>query len=101
MDADDERQSVPFKITRAAIDAAELRAGLEGIGERCEIVISLIVKPDEEAPEGLCPDGAITSLSTLSPERHRQVLMETTQLFAAQTNYPLEMLVLGKGPQQG
>lgn len=101
MDADDERQPAPFKIAKAAVEAAQLRASLEGIDDRCEIVVSLVLKPDAEAPEELRPDGAITSLSTLEPERHRQVLMETTQLFAKQIGYPLEMLVLRKEPQQG
>lgn len=98
MDADDERQPAAFKVMKSAMEAAELRAGLEGLDGRIEIVVSMRIKPGSEGEEK--PDGGISSLSTLDPDDHLKVLMETTQQFARQTGYPLEMMVLQKNEQE-
>jgi hypothetical protein len=99
MDADDERQPVQFKIVRAALDAGELRAELEELGDRADLVICLRVRPDADAEQ--FPEGGIFSLSVRDQKEHLQILMETTQHFAKQTGYPLEMMVLQKEPEQG
>ena len=84
---------------KAALEAADLRAGLEDLDDRVEIVVSMRMKPEAEAE--VQPNGGVSSLSTLDPDDHLKVLMETTQQFARQIGYPLEMMVLQKEPQQG
>lgn len=83
-------------MAKAAAEAAELSAGLHGIEGRVQFVIGMRVVKDPEAKEEEHPSGGVFSLSSLSQKEHLNLLMEITQTFAKQTEYPLEMIVLGR-----
>lgn len=93
MNADDERQPAAFKIAKAAAEAADLVVDLEGLTDRVQMVVGLRIVPDEDAE--VHPEGGVFSLSSLQQKEHLNLLMEITQHFAKQTDYPLEMMVLG------
>jgi hypothetical protein len=100
-DQGDDEQLPVFRIAKAMMEAGRLAAGLEDeeLADRMDLVVAMKVAPDENAEAE--PEGGIFSLSMLDEKPHLQTLMEVTQVFAKQTGYPLEMMIVQKDPQQG
>lgn len=100
-DQGDEQRPAAYRIAKAMMEAGRLAADLEDeeLGERMDLVVAVKVAPDEDAE--VEAKGGIFSLSMLDEKPHLQTLMEVTQVFAKQTGYPLEMVVIQKEPQQG
>lgn len=90
-----EPDSPLFRVARTALETGKIAALNEGMDEEIDVLV--IVRARQPSGEG----SNVSSISTMEPFDHAELLVQGLQSFADMADIPIRVMYLGEERNQG